>query len=175
MVEELDEIPDEAFLARLEGVEGDNLILTNLSTNEKKTYNYCDAKQEGYIKGSLTVGDTLSIFPENKTNKVVISINTSEMSGRWFFDMKQHRGFRFEHQGTMSTINAGDKSFTEWKLLNGKLYIYYLELQQVATDRHQYKVEEVDIKSLDRKNLVFQFAGKTYNCKRQVGLIKFGH
>lgn len=175
MVEELDETPDEAFLARLEGIEGNKLILLDLSTNEKKTYDYSDAKNEGQIKGSLTIGDTLSIFPENKSNKVVISVNTSEMSGRWFFDMQQHRGFRFEHQGAMSTINAGDISFTEWKLLNGKLYIYYLDLQQKATDRHQYKVEEADIKSLSRKNLIFQFIGKTYNCKRQIGLIKFGH
>lgn len=173
MVEQLDETPDEAMLVRLDRVDGENIHVTDIESHEVSSFRYIDAQGNGKIKGSLTVGDTLSIFPHHQSQTVEICINTSEMSGRWFYDMQQHRGFRFEHLGALSSINADEVSFREWKLLNGKLYIYFVDMQQVAGDRHEFQVEQAEIISLSRNELVLQFHGRTLQCKRQVGVLKF--
>lgn len=173
MVEEYDNTPDEALLVALNGISGDVLSVTVLETGEQKTFSYREAKADGQIKGSLTVGDTLSIFPDNARNKVAISINVSELKGRWYFDMQQHRGFQFEPHGALSSINTSDISFREWKLLNGKLYIYYIDMQKVNHIRNEYLVEEAEILSLNKSSLSLQFKGQTLNCKRQVAVLKY--
>ncbi len=173
-VAELDETPDNALLVRLKSFSADSIVVSLLPENKEKKDCMTEAHQANMIKGSLTVGDTLSIFPEKRTKNVKICINVSELRGRWFFDMSQHRGMTFSPQGVMSSINGDDICFREWKLLNGKLYIYYLDMQQVAEIRNQYLVEEADIVSLTKEKLVFNFIGQNYNCQRQHGVIKFG-
>lgn len=173
-VAELDETPDYAFLARLESSSSDSIVVTLIADNVKKSFCMTDARKDNMIKGSLSKGDTLSIFPENKTKNVKICINVSEMRGRWFYDGLHNHGLVFEPFGAMSSINAEDVCFKEWRLLNGKLYMYYIDMQQIIEDRSQYLVEEADIVSLTRENLVFNFVGRDYNCHRQHGVIKFG-
>lgn len=171
-VEKLDAIKDSAMLVRLEKVDDENITVAPLDGNRQKTYSYKHAKLGGQIKGSLAVGDTLSIFPETKTKQVLISINVSELSGRWFYNMTEHRGLIFEKNGTMSTINALTISHREWKLINGKLYIYYVDMQQAADERHQYLVEEAEIRYLDKDKLELSFLGRDYICQRQNEVIK---
>lgn len=173
-VQELDETPDEAMLVTLTGIEGDSLKVKTLAGTEEKTYSMSEASQTSQIKGNLNVGDTLSVFPENSTKNIKICINVSELSGRWFYDMAQHRGFSFETKGAMSSINADNVAFKEWKLLNGKLYLYFVDMQQAADDRHQYLVEEAEIQTLSKENLEFSFHGNSYSCKRLTQVLKFG-
>jgi len=173
-VQELDETPDEALLVKLAGLDGDLMKVVTLNGSEEKEFSMSEASQNSQIKGSLNIGDTLSIFPENKTKSIKICINVSELKGRWFYDMAQHRGFSFEQKGAMSSINAEKLSLKEWKLLNGKLYMYYADMQQVADDRHQFLVEEAEIRTLSKNDLEFSFLGKSYSCKRLTQVLKFG-
>ena len=173
-VYELDETPDTAMLVRLDDIEGDSLIVTPLDEFHKLAFDYSKAKASGQVKGSITVGDTLSIFPDNRKHEILLTINVSELSGRWFYDIAQHRGLIFEANGGMSTINAATMAYREWKLLNGKLYIYYVDMQQVADERHQYEVDEAKILHLDRENLELEFRNNHVKCQRQHGLIMFG-
>lgn len=173
MVEEIDNIPDEAFFAELKDVDGNELKLVNLETGEELFYDFSSAKASGMVKGSITKGNTYSLFPDNSSKEVRILINTTELEGQWFYDMQQHRGMKFEAKGGLSSINTEDIAFRQWKLVNGKLYIYYVDLQMVAPDRHEYLVEEAEISHLSKEQLSLQFKGTTYNCQRQKGLIKF--
>ena len=172
-VYELDETPDTAMLVRLDDIEDDSLIVTPLDDYRKLAFGCSKAKASGQVKGSITVGDTLSIFPDNRSHEVLLTINVSELSGRWFYDMAQHRGLIFEANGGMSTINAATMAYKEWKLLNGKLYIYYVDMQQVADERHQYEVDEAKILHLDRENLELEFKNNHVKCQRQHGMIMF--
>lgn len=173
-IEELDNIKDSAMLVQVISTKGEEITVKNLENGKELTYSYTEARNAGQIKGTLTTGDTLSIFPETKTKKLLISINVSELSGRWFYDMAEHRGMTFSPKGSMSSINANAISYREWKLLNGKLYIYYVDMQQAANDRHQYLVEEADIRSLSRKHLDFTFLNRDFSCQRLTTVIKFG-
>lgn len=171
MVRQLDDTPDSALFVMLEDVEDDSIIVTNLETGDIEAYYYKGAKVRGKIKGSLTKGDRFSIFPNRKEQSISIAINATELSGRWFYDMQQHRGLKFEERGSLSSINTSTIAFREWKLLNGKLYIYYVDMQQVADDRHEFSVEEAQIKYLSKDELKFHFIGKDFDCKREVGLL----
>lgn len=173
MVEELDETPDSALLVTLESLESDSLVVRVSHTGEQMVFGYLEAQSAGMIKGSLREDDEYSIFPDRKNRRITTSINVSELKGQWFYDMQQHRGMKFETRGGLSSINAGDISFRQWKLLNGKLYIYYLDLEMIAPDRHEYLVEEAQIQSLNKDELILQFRGKTYDCRRQHEAIKF--
>lgn len=151
---------------KLEKFTQDSLYVFSMTKNRNEAFGYADAKANGHIHGNLKIGDEYSIFPEGKTKTVCIAINVTEMNGRWIFDQQQHRGFDFNPQGGMSSINSNDICFRQWKLLNGKLYIYYVDIQQVADDRHQFEVEEANIMKLSDKELEFVFNGDTYYCKR---------
>lgn len=168
MVEELDETPDEAFLATLTAVGKDSLQVTAEDRQHTRlTLAYQDALTDQMVYGTLHKGDTFSIMLTGKKSKeIAIAINTTELSGRWFYNEQQHRGLSFNKGGGMGSINSDDICFREWKLLNGKMYVYYVDLQQVASDRHQYLVEEAHIAKLNSKALVLHFRGQTYNCKR---------
>lgn len=173
LVEELDKTRDEALLVALNGISGDVVSVTVLETGEQKTYSYRDAKEQGNVKGSLTIGDTLSVFPDNANDKIAVSINVSELRGRWYYDIQQHRGFQFESGGALSSINTTDVSFREWKLLNGKLYLYYIDMQKVNHIRNEYLIDEAEIISLNKESLSLQFRGQVLNCRRQLSVLKF--
>lgn len=166
MVQLLDETPDEARLAVLDEVLDDVLRMTDPASGSKVTYKYLDAQAGGNIHGTLRVGDTFSILPQKQTGSISIAINVTELSGRWVYDQSQQRGIDFNAQGGMSSINSETICFREWKLLNGQLYLYYIDMQTVADDRHKYEVEEASIMYLDANRLNLLFRGDTYECVR---------
>lgn len=172
MVEQLDQEPDAAFRATLVEQRDDSLVLRNTETGQTLVLGYIEAEMGGQMKGSLTKGNEYSIFPAMATKSVTMAINVSELRGQWFYDMQQHRGMRFEPHGAISSINPKDISFREWKLLNGRLYIYYLTLDMVAPDRNEYLVQPAEIISLSKDRLQLEFLGKAYNCQRQQKAIK---
>lgn len=165
-VQELDETPDEAFEAEMDNFTKDSIYVTIIKTGEHKTFDITHARAIGTLHGSIVKGDSYSIFPDNKQKAVQILINTSELRGRWFYDQQQHRGIDFNNIRGMSSINSEHICFREWKLLNGKMYIYYVGMQDIAGDRHQYNVEEANITELSKSKLTFTFLGKTYRCQR---------
>ena len=166
MVQELDETPDEAFLATLYNYERDSIYVTVRKTKRKAAFAYGEALSNGMLHGTIRKGDTYSILPDGKRKTVSIAVNTTELSGRWFYDLQQNRGVSFNEGGGMSSINAEEICFREWKLLNGRMYIYYVDMQQLASDRHQYLVEEAYITSLNAKELIIQFRGERMRCVR---------
>lgn len=165
-VQQLDETPDEAFEALMDNFTKDSIYIRVTKTGERKSYDITHARAMGTLHGSIVKGDVYSIFPDNKQKAIQILINTTELRGRWFYNQQQHRGIDFNDGGGMSSINSERICFREWKLLNGKMYIYYVDMQDVASDRHQYNVEEANIQKLDSKKLTFTFLGTTYNCRR---------
>lgn len=170
-VEAIDSTPDEAMLVKLNKVDRDSIYTSLVRGFGDKTF--C-LKGSTEVKGSIQVGDTLSIFPENRTKSIKMCINVSELQGRWFYDMKQQRGFSFDKTGGMASINTDDIAFREWKLLNGKLYICYVDMQQVAEERNEYQVEEAEITYLDKSHLEINFHDKDYKCERMTRVLKFG-
>lgn len=172
-VEVVDAVQDIALLVRLGRINGDSIEVQDEGTREKYTFSIAEAKSKGMIKGSLSAGNRYSVFPNNRNKSVEIAINVDELEGKWFYDMSQHRGLIFEEHGGLSSINAAGISFREWKLLNGKLYIYYVTEDMVATNHNEYLVEEADLRTLSSDVLVFTLKGETYQCKRQVEAAQF--
>lgn len=166
MVEELDETPDEAFLVTLDNYDSDSMYVTTVRGHRKMSMAYRDAMDNGSFHGTMKKGDRYSVLPTKRKRIVKIAVNTTELQGRWIFDEAQHRGIDFNEGGGMSSINSQDICFREWKLLNGKMYIYYVDMQQLASDRHQYLVEEAYITTLNDRELILQFNGESYQCKR---------
>ena len=97
-----------------------------------------------------------------------IAINVTELEGRWIYNQAEFRGIDFNNRGGMSSINTGDICFREWKLLNGRLYIYYVDAQTVADNRHKYEVEEAYIQLFNHDHLVLLFKGQTYDCQKYI-------
>lgn len=169
MVEQLDETPDEAALVRLDSFDKDSMYVSLVGTGARTALAYDDAMSNGSFHGSLKCGDRYSVLATGKHRSVKIAVNTTELKGRWIYDEAQHRGIDFNEGGGMSSINSQDICFREWKLLNGRMYIYYVDMQQLASDRHQYLVEEANITSLTPEELVIQFKGERMLCKRPSG------
>ena len=174
MIEQLDTTPDYALFVHLDRVANDSMYVTVRGEGTKAVYGFAEAMAAGQVKGSIHEGDSYSIFPDRKNKRVSIVINTTELKGRWYYDMTQHRGFDFGAFGALSAINNVLISYREWKLLNGKLYLYYVDMQQDAPDRHEFLVDEAEILYLDKDNMQLQFRGETLNCRRQHEVIKFG-
>lgn len=166
LVEQLDETPDSAFLARLVDYTDDSVYVTSRYSSRRMAYAYADAKAVGKVQGTLEKGNWFSLFPDNRQKLVLAMINTTELSGKWEYDQKQHRGLSFNERGGMSSINPDKVCFREWKLLNGLLYIYYVDMQQKAGDRHQYRVEEANIANLSKDCVTLQVMGRTFECTR---------
>lgn len=173
MVQELDDTRDDAITATLEKIEGDSIFIRVKYSQDREALGISEALSDDNIKGSLKVGNEYSIYANWKHRYVEIAINVTELKGRWYYDMEQHRGFDFGAYGALSSVNNDKYSFREWKLLNGKLYIYYVEMDQENTDRHEYFVEEAEIKHLDKDNLELDYLGETWVCKRETKVLKF--
>ena len=174
MVEELDNTPDYAELVTLLEVDGDSLLVQPDNDIEPpRAYAFRDAQADHRLKGTLRVGDLYSVFPDSKRRRLTIGINVTELRGQWFYDQEHHRGLQFEPSGGLSSINTEHYSLREWKLLNGKLYIYYVDMQQVAPYRHEFSVDEAEILLLNPDELQLAFRDTVYTCHRQRGPIKF--
>lgn len=171
-VEEIDNIPDSALVVRLDKISDDSISVYLFNSKKTNVYSISKARMLDAVKGQLNCGDIYSVFPNEKEKALNYIINLSDIDGQWFYDMEQHRGFVFEQGGGLSSINSADICFRQWKLLNGELYIYYVDPQMVAPDRHEYLVDKAEIISLSKENLRFRFLNKMYDCKRQHGVIK---
>lgn len=168
MVQQLDETPDSAMVFYLEDFDADSLYGFPRSTGKTISLAYQQAMSSGQFKGELKKNHLYSIFPNTESRSVVIAINISELSKHdWYYDQQNLRGFKFNTGGGMSSINNQGICFREWKLINGKFYVYYVNEQQHADDRTKYEVEEAEITELNEEHFVMNFKGTTYNCQKQ--------
>lgn len=166
MVEQLDETKNYAFSAQADHYDADSIYVKRFGVKGTVGMAYQEARSDGDFYGTVRPGDMYSILLKGKRRDIHIAVNTTELSGRWIYDMQQQRGFAFNDRGGMSSINTGDICFREWKLLNGKMYIYFVDQEQRASERHHYQVEEARIETLNEQQLVITFHGQTYDCRR---------
>lgn len=159
------EVKDSAVLVRLEKVGDDSITVVDNHTGNRTTFDYSRALTDKSIKGSLTPKDTLSIVVAGD-KQIKSIVNISELLGKWFYDVKQHRGFEFKYGGSMSAINNQLVCYTKWKVLNGTLFLYYLGMQQVATSTDDFQVDTAEIVSLSREKMDITFRGANLKCKR---------
>jgi len=173
-VEQLEQTPDDSFMATLQEVEDDTLVLRSHETGEIFTLGYRQATEEGKLKGSLTVGNDFNILCNLQQHTLKTGINVSNLEGQWFYDMQLHHGLTYDPKGAISSINADSIVFRQWKLLNGEFYLYYVKPEMIASNKNEYLLEKTEIKDLNNDHLQFIFLGKTYDCKRQRTAIKLG-
>lgn len=171
-VEELDKEPNATLKAVLMELEDDSVVLRRYDTGEIIALDIQKALHEGSIKGKLTEGNDFYITANLQQQQLESAINTSELEGQWFYDLEERRGLTFLNKGAISSINSGDIDFRQWKIINGKLYLYYLTSSMIALERSEYLVEPADIEELSSEKLRFVFLGKTYECQRLKGKLK---
>jgi len=166
-VEAIDKIADNSILVKIDEIKNDLIYVTETGSKRQHCLKYGKADLEDKIIGTLSVGATFSVLPDQSLENVIIAINVDELSGRWYYDLHELRGFAFESKGGLSSLNSGDISYREWKLKNGKLYIYYVTVEMIAPQRNEFLVEEATIETLNAEQLVLKFNGNTYDCRRQ--------
>lgn len=168
LVQQLDETPDTAELVILNSITNDSIYVLSHTRRRNEAFAYNEAQANGMVYGTLKEGDKYSIYAQGRTKTVKIAINVTELEGRWIYNQAEFRGIDFNNRGGMSSINTGDICFREWKLLNGRLYIYYVDAQTVADNRHKYEVEEAYIQLFNHDHLVLLFKGQTYDCQKYI-------
>lgn len=160
-------------VVKVESVVEDSITVTYKATGEKKTFCYGRAQMDGNVKGSITKGDYLSVLPEDDTRNIRFAVNISELEGLWFYDTRQHRGFRFGINGGLSSVNMLDVSFRNWFVKDGNLTIYYVDMQQRADSEGEFWVDESEIIHLDRNRLDLRFRDTVLVCRRKAEPVKF--
>ena len=171
-IEEL-HIPDSMVRVRLDSFDSDSFYVTIKSTQEMNAFGYLLALNDNSIKGTIHQGDEYSVLVDAGNNHIKSPINVTEIMGQWYYDMQQHRGLVFGPQGSLSSINTDEISFRRWQILNGKLLIYYVYMQQIAEKQNQFEVDAADIQELSSNEFCFTFRNKQYNCRRMNETIKF--
>ena len=171
-VAEEEVVPDSSLMVRLLDVRDDSIYLEELAHHQRRTLCYGRAQLEGRVKGSLEKGDTLSVLPNSHTHHADAIINISELTGRWFYDHSQHRGFEFGPDGALSSINMEQVSFRNWFVKNGNLVIHYVDMQQAVSNGRQYWVDHARIERLSKDELVLAFKDTLYQCRHEIAPVK---
>lgn len=167
-VAEITSKPNHSFNATLEYREGDSIIITRNDTGERDAMNITGAQMEGKVLGTLTEGSLLSILADDgDERKVQIAVNVSELEGQWFYDMQEHRGFKVEPTGAISPINNKHLCFRDWKIHNGNLIFYYVDMQQVAETKDEYHGDVATIQNLSKESMTLALHDTMLVCRRQ--------
>lgn len=165
-------IPDTSIYAHLENITTDTLTFTSKSDKEHVKCAYADASTSGQIFGSITEGHLYSLLISPGTQSARHIVNLTDLSGQWFYDGENGRGFELGIDGELSPINNGQLAFRKWKICNGHLIFYYTDEQTIAKTEEKFNNDTTDIIDLSPEKLVFKFLGKEYHCQRQHEAIK---
>ena len=165
-------VPDTSIYARLVEFDNDSLLFISENGVERITCAYHEASTNGQIFGSLTEGNLFSIQLSPGTHDARHLVNLSQLSGQWFYDDENGRGFELNIDGHLSPINNGELSFRKWKIYNGHLIFYYTDEQTVARSESTFLNDTTDILELPPEDLVFNLLGETYHCQRKHEAIK---
>lgn len=164
--------PDTSVYGTLKDISADTLLFTEEFGEGTFTCGYLQAKGLHEIYGSLTQGNRYAMLIDPNEQSALKIVNLTELSGQWFYDIEEQRGFTITAAGALSSINPKDVSFKKWKFQNGKIVIYYTNIDDVVSDTREYKTDTTDINRLSAENLEITFLGQTLNCQRQHGPIK---
>lgn len=165
------DIPDTTLYGTLSSLRGDSLVLTS-QYDETTSCSITEARSRQQILGSLTEGNRYAVLlsPEAKSAQQVI--NLTELSGQWFYDMDQQRGFNLTTAGAMSSINPDEVSFRKWRIYNGRIILYYIGKEHVVRNSRQFLTDTTEITHLTADELELTFRGKQLHCRRQTEAIK---
>lgn len=167
------EVPDTSFYGTLSAITPSQLTFTPDYGDSPVSYYYDEARGRRQILGSLTEGDRYALVTDRGEGSILKMLNITELSGQWFYDTTEGRGFNLTAAGALSSINAKDFSFKKWKFYNGRIILFYVGIEDVANSARDYKSDTTDIESLTDDELIFRFRGNTYRCSRQREAIKF--
>lgn len=176
-VEEIEESlviakPDTSFYGTLKSVRPDSLLFISEFDGQLVSCVYDEARGRNQIYGSLTECNRYALLIDPEEKAVIRMVNLTELSGQWFYDREEQRGMTFTAAGALSSINPKDVSFKKWKFHNGKIVLYYTDLEAVVSDSREYQSDTIDIESLSSEILDFSFRGEKLHCTRQHGPIK---
>lgn len=176
-VEEIEESlviakPDTSFYGTLKSVQSDSLHFISEFDEQPVACIYDEARGRNQIYGSLTEGNRYAILIDPEAKAAIRMVNLTELSGQWFYDLEEQRGFTFTAAGALSSINPKDVSFKKWKFYNGKIILYFTDIEAVVSDAREYQTDTIDIERLSNENLDFVFRGEKMHCTRQHGPIK---
>lgn len=165
--------PDTSVRATLETIGRDSLHFTPEHGDDAIALTYDAARSEGQIFGTLHEGDRYALLIDPSRQDILRIYNITQLSGQWFYNVEEGRGFTFTTAGALSSINPDDVCLKKWKFHNGHIIIYYVGLQDVVHNSREYKSDTTDILALSPDTLVFNLRGRTLRCTRQHGAIKF--
>lgn len=176
-VEEIEESlviakPDTSLYGTLKSVRPDSLVFISEFDEQPITCIYDEARGRKQFFGSLTEGNRYALLIDPEEKAAIRMVNLTELSGQWFYDLEEQRGMTFTAAGALSSINPKDVSFKKWKFHNGKIVLYYTDIEAVVSDSREYESDTIEIESLTSENLDFQFRGEKLHCTRQHGPIK---
>lgn len=167
------EVPDTSFYGTLSAITPSQLSFTPEYGDSTVSYYYDEARGRRQIIGSLNEGDRYALVVDPNEQAILKMLNLSELSGQWFYDTDEGRGFNLTAAGALSSINTNDFCFKKWKFYNGRIILFYVDAQEVVKDARDYKSDTTDVQTLTPDVLVFRFRGNTYHCSRQRETIKF--
>ncbi len=160
-------VRDSTIYVQLNACDSDSVSVYDYRVKCKYRFAYKDARWNGNVSGSLTVGDTLAIVPSFKNKTVRYSVNLSELMGLWFFN-NNSEGIRLTIDGGASSVNSSKYTMRSWDLYNGKFIFKY-----IPSDGSTYKEisDTSKIELLNRKNFKFTFMKQPVTCNH-VTLLK---
>lgn len=163
---------DTSIIGTITAIDGDNITLTKERSDERLTFDCSSARTAGHILGELRQGDRYAITTTPSGHGASTILNMTQLSGVWFNDADSNRGIRLTASGDLSSINPEQYAFRKWKPYNGRLILYYTDIETVAKDSRNFLSDTTDIVTLTDDTLVYRFLGETFSCHRQKEAIK---
>lgn len=166
------EQPDTSLIARLEHMEGDSLVFSEIIGDEVHRYAYSEALNKGLL-GQLKEGDRYAVTIDAAAKMATHILNVTQLAGNWFFDKNEESGINISAAGALGSINPTEGyCFKKWKHYNGRLIFYYINIEDVVKDSRDYLADTTTIDLLTEDRLVFKFRGQSIGCHRQKTPIK---
>lgn len=164
--------PDTSLYAALLSTQDDSFNFQIDRSEENIAIDCRDALQNGQFYGSIHEGDKYAIVLDPNSRHAVCVVNLTDLSGQWFYDMHNNRGLTFSAAGALSSINPDEFCFKKWKFHNGKLILYYVNIDEAINKSRDYHTDTTEIERLSGDELVFRFRNETLRCSRRKEAIK---
>lgn len=165
--------PDTSLYGSLKEIVNDTLVISSEFDDQVIRCSYEEAQGSNGVIGSLTIGNRYAMLLDMNEKRVNKIINVTELSGQWFYDINEQRGFNFTAAGALSSINPDEFCFRKWKFYNGKIILYYVEKNDVTKNSKDFKTDTTEIEQLTSEDLDFAFRGQSYHCQRKHEAVKF--
>lgn len=163
---------DSSIVGTLDAIDGDNITIKKERSDERLTFDYSPARNSGRVIGDLRKGDRYALTTDASGQSAATILNITQLSGLWLFDKDGERGVTFTAAGSLSSVNPEKYSYRSWKPYNGRLILYYIDVETVTKNSRDYLSDTTDVVTLTDDNLVYLFRGDAISCHRQKEAIK---